>query len=62
MNKTEKVKLEKALKTYFKEIHEIYTGSTFREESFYPTFKKFFEEYFRSFQKEVEATVELPPV
>lgn len=35
MNKTEKVKLEKIFKTYFKEIHEIYVDGKFREESFY---------------------------
>ena len=35
MNKTEKIKLERVLIAYFKEIHKIYTGGDFREESFY---------------------------
>jgi len=39
MNKTEKGKLEKAFSTYFKEIHKIYTGGGFREESFYPALR-----------------------
>jgi hypothetical protein len=44
MNKTKKGKLEKALKTYFGEIHGIYTGGNFREESFYPSLKGLTEE------------------
>lgn len=43
MNKTERIKLEKALSIYFKEIHKIYTGGDFREESFYPALKRFIE-------------------
>ncbi|MBI5188214.1 MAG: N-6 DNA methylase, partial [Nitrospirae bacterium] len=39
MDKTEKIKLEKALRTYFKEIHAIYTSSVSREETFYPSLK-----------------------
>lgn len=45
MNKTKKSKLEKALKTYFREIHTIYTGGSSREESFYPSLKGLMEEY-----------------
>jgi len=36
MNKTERAKLRKVLTTYFEEIHKIYAGGDFREESFYP--------------------------
>ena len=45
MNKKGKDKLEKAFKTYFREIHEIYVGGNFREESFYPSLKGLMEEY-----------------
>ena len=44
MKKTERGKLEKALSSYFKEIHTIYTGGNFREESFYPALKVLIEE------------------
>ncbi|MGB2841859.1 MAG: type ISP restriction/modification enzyme [Halobacteriota archaeon] len=43
MNKTEKDKLKKILTAYLKEIHGIYTEGHFREESFYPSLKKLFE-------------------
>jgi len=43
MTKTETVELEKALKTYFKKVHEIYVGGDFREESFYPALKVLIE-------------------
>ena len=43
MNKPEKAKLQKVLTAYLKEIHEIYTGGNFREESFYPSLKGLFE-------------------
>jgi predicted helicase len=49
MNKTERGKLEKACSTYFKEIHTIYTGGSFREESFYPALKELIEECARLF-------------
>jgi predicted helicase len=51
MEKKEKVKLEKFLATYFKEIHKIYTVRDSREESFYPTFKSLFEDCSKLFQK-----------
>ena len=35
MKKAQKDKLEKALSTYFKEIHKIHVAGDFREESFY---------------------------
>jgi hypothetical protein len=44
MNKTERIRLEKSLVTYFKEIHKIYIDGEFREESFYPSFKRLFED------------------
>jgi predicted helicase len=44
MKKTERGKLEKALRTYFNEIHKIYTGGDFTEESFYPALKRLIEE------------------
>jgi hypothetical protein len=45
MNKKGRDKLEKALKTYFREIHGIYVGGNFREESFYPSLKGLMEDY-----------------
>jgi hypothetical protein len=45
MNRAEKVRLEKAHSTYFNEIHKVYTGGNFREESFYPSLKSLVEEY-----------------
>jgi hypothetical protein len=44
MNRTEKVRLEKALSSYFGDIHKIYFDGNFREESFYPTLKGLLEE------------------
>jgi predicted helicase len=44
MSKAERAKLEKVIGAYFKEIHKIYTGGDFREESFYPALKKLIEE------------------
>ncbi len=61
MNKTEKVKLEKALKTYFKEIYDIYIEEKFREESFYSSLKLLLEEYSRLFQARAEANVLVLP-
>lgn len=61
MNKTERVKLERALSTHFKEIHKIYTGGDFREESFYPSLKRLFEECSKLFQMQTEASVLVLP-
>jgi len=44
MKGIEKNRLERGLNAYFKEIHEIYTGGDFREESFYPALKRLMEE------------------
>lgn len=61
MHKTEKTRLNKALKTYFKEIHGVYAGGNFREESFYSSFKKLMEECFRLFEmKEAGSVLVLP--
>ncbi|MGQ9546608.1 MAG: type ISP restriction/modification enzyme [Dehalococcoidia bacterium] len=43
MKKAEKDKLEKALNSYFKEIHKIYVAGNFREESFYSSLKTLIE-------------------
>ncbi len=61
MNKTQRGKLEKALSVYFKEIHKIYTGGDFREESFYPVLKRLFEEYSQLFQTQAGASVLVLP-
>ena len=61
MNKTEKAKLEKAFSIYFKEIHKIYTGGNFREESFYPSFKGLIEECSQLFPTQVGANVLVLP-
>jgi len=44
MSKQTISKLKKIFSNYFKEIHEIYVGGKFREESFYPSFKTLIEE------------------
>ena len=61
MNKTEKIKLERVLIAYFKEIHKIYTGGDFREESFYSSFKSLIEECSKLFQMQEEASVLVLP-
>ena len=59
MNKTETAKLRKILSAYLKEIHEIYAEGNFREESFYPCLKTFFENcsHFLSAEEEAKALV-----
>lgn len=61
MERTEKLKLEKALSSYFKEIHKIYLDGNFREESFYPSLKSFIEEYSFIFIKQSETNVLVLP-
>ncbi len=61
MNKTEKIKLERVLIAYFKEIHKIYTSGDFREESFYSSLKRFIEECSELFQMQAEASVLVLP-
>ena len=43
MNKTENATLQKILTAYLKELHGIYAGGNFREESFYLSLKDLFE-------------------
>jgi len=61
MKKTERVILEKAFGTYFKEIHKIYTGGNFREESFYPALKELIEDCSKLFQMQTGANVLVLP-
>ena len=39
-----KLRLKRLISNYFKEIHKIYVSGGFREESFYPCFKRLVEE------------------
>jgi len=57
----EKAKLRKVLTAYLKELHEIYTGGNFREESFYPALKALFEEYSHVFSEQEAAKVLVLP-
>jgi type I restriction-modification system DNA methylase subunit len=43
MTNPERAKLQKIISTYLKELHEIYMGGNFREESFYPALKEVLE-------------------
>jgi predicted helicase len=43
MNKKDEQRLQKILTAYFKELHKIYVGGNFREESFYPSLKELIE-------------------
>lgn len=61
MNKTERIKLEKSLVAYFKDIHKIYTDGDFREESFYPSFKRFFEDCSKLYQAQAGVNVLVAP-
>lgn len=61
MNRNEKARLEKALRSYFKEIHKIYTGGNFREESFYSSFKRLIEECSQLFPTQVGTNVLVLP-
>jgi len=61
MKKTLESKLEKALRAYFQEIYEIYTGEQFREESFYPALKTLLEDGARLLPLEGRAGVLVQP-
>ncbi len=61
MKKRQRDKFEKTLSSYIREIHEIYTGGNFREESFYPALKGFIEELSRFFQIQARANVIVLP-
>jgi predicted helicase len=61
MKKAEKDKLEKALNSYFKEIHKIYVAGDFREESFYSSLKTLIEGCSQFFLLQNEAGVLVQP-
>ncbi len=61
VNKKDKNKLEKFLADYFKDIHKIYTGRDFREESFYPSFKRLIEDCSELFQAQAGLNVLVAP-
>ena len=61
MNKKEKAKLERSLRTYFNEIHKIYIGGDFREESFYGVLKKLIEDCSKLLQPQGKANVLVLP-
>ena len=61
MTTPEKAKLRNVLTAYLKELHAIYTGGNFREESFYPSLKDLFERCSELFLVERDATVLVLP-
>lgn len=61
MNKTEQARLEKSLAAYFKGIHKIYTNGDFREESFYPSFKRLIEDCSKICQTQAGVNVLVAP-
>jgi predicted helicase len=61
MDKKQRIKLEKSFGNYFKEIHKIYTDGDFREESFYPSFKRLFEDCSKLYQAQAGVNVLVAP-
>jgi len=61
MKKAEKDKLERALNSYFREIHKIYVVGDFREESFYSSLKTLVEECSQFFPLQSKAGVLVQP-
>jgi len=61
MNKTEKVKLKRSLRTYFNELYKIYISGDFREESFYGVLQKLIEDCSKLFQLQRKANVLVLP-
>jgi type I restriction-modification system DNA methylase subunit len=61
MDKKQGSKLEKSLANYFKEIHKIYTDGDFREESFYPSFKRLIEDCSKLYQAQAGVNVLVAP-
>jgi hypothetical protein len=61
MKKTEIGKLEKTITIYFKDIHKIYIDGEFREESFYPSFKRLVEDCSKLYQSQVGVNVLVAP-
>src|SRR4030043_960266 len=61
MDKKQGAKLEKSLGTYFNEIHKIYTNGDFREEIFYPSFKRLIEDCSQLYQTQSGVNVLVAP-
>jgi len=61
MNRVTRDRLEKVLSVYFKDIHKIYTDGDFREESFYPSFKRLFEDCSKLYQAQAGVNVLVAP-
>lgn len=61
MDKKQEPKLEKFFANYFKEIHKIYIDGDFREESFYPSFKRLIEDCSKLFQTQAGVNVLVAP-
>ena len=61
MDKKQGFKLEKSLGVYFKDIHKIYTDGDFREESFYPSFKRLIEDCSKLYQIQAGVNVLVAP-
>jgi len=61
MKKAEKGKLERALNSYFEEIHKIYAAGDFREESFYSSLKALIEQCSQFFPLQNGAGVLVQP-
>jgi len=61
MKRAEKDKLERALNSYFEEIHKIYVAGEFREESFYSSLKALIEECCQFFPLQSQAGVLVQP-
>jgi type I restriction-modification system DNA methylase subunit len=61
MRRGEKDKLEKILNSYFAEIHRVYVGGNFREESFYSSLKKLVDGCFQFFSLESQPGVLVQP-
>jgi len=61
MDKKQESKLERFFGNYFKEIHKTYTGGDFREESFYPSFKRLIEDCSKLYQIQAGVNVLVAP-
>ncbi len=61
MKKIINEKLNKILKSYFKDIHNIYITGSFREESFYPSLKTLVEECYKLFGLKYKTGVIVQP-
>jgi len=61
MDKKQRAKLEVIFTNYFREIHKIYTGGDFREESFYSSLKQLMENSSQLVMKEIEVNVLVAP-